>query len=57
MKKDLTDEECQARFNRYMVECEFFRTKTGRKCNSVLIDTWWNVNKELADNLLFTFSF
>ena len=45
------------RFNRYMVECEFFRTKTGRKCNSVLIDTWWNVNKELADNLLFTFSF
>ena len=23
----------------------------------VLIDTWWNVNKELADNLLFTFSF
>ncbi len=34
-----------ARFNRYMVECEYFYF-TCRYCfTTVLIDTWWNVNK------------
>ena len=32
------------RFNRYMVECESFRSGKLFKLWSVLIDTWWNVN-------------
>ena len=31
-------------FNRYMVECECFRTSVTVVCLAVLIDTWWNVN-------------
>ena len=31
-------------FNRYMVECEFENTQSGAVIDSVLIDTWWNVN-------------
>ena len=33
-----------ARFNRYMVECEFCFTDSPSESNNVLIDTWWNVN-------------
>ena len=32
------------RFNRYMVECESEYGGGYRGTNSVLIDTWWNVN-------------
>ena len=32
-------------FNRYMVECECKNSyRIGQKHDSVLIDTWWNVN-------------
>ena len=33
-------------FNRYMVECEFFTANDVDHALHVLIDTWWNVNKE-----------
>ena len=33
-------------FNRYMVECEFGSVVETRTPDRVLIDTWWNVNKE-----------
>ena len=32
------------RFNRYMVECEYYCRRTSRMVIFVLIDTWWNVN-------------
>ena len=32
-------------FNRYMVECEFSLYLLLYIIRSVLIDTWWNVNK------------
>ena len=32
-------------FNRYMVECEYSITFIFDFTPSVLIDTWWNVNK------------
>ena len=32
------------RFNRYMVECEFYISGFEFRCTYVLIDTWWNVN-------------
>ena len=35
-------------FNRYMVECESNKLGIGADAYSVLIDTWWNVNKILA---------
>ena len=31
-------------FNRYMVECESILITKNNNINSVLIDTWWNVN-------------
>ena len=34
------------RFNRYMVECEFFIFNVYISYTLVLIDTWWNVNWE-----------
>ena len=37
-----TDLTC---FNRYMVECEFLFVVVVVLLASVLIDTWWNVNK------------
>ena len=36
-------------FNRYMVECEFLWSCRYNQRISVLIDTWWNVNKTLDD--------
>ena len=33
-------------FNRYMVECEYNLHKMQWQPCTVLIDTWWNVNKE-----------
>ena len=33
-------------FNRYMVECESEQSFDNRKDEKVLIDTWWNVNRE-----------
>ena len=33
------------RFNRYMVECEYFLVTFIVTEKTVLIDTWWNVNK------------
>ena len=35
---------CHDRFNRYMVECEFFHIYSTSVSVIVLIDTWWNVN-------------
>ena len=35
-------------FNRYMVECEFFKKESEVKMFFVLIDTWWNVNIPIA---------
>ena len=32
-------------FNRYMVECELIITEQVMNSTSVLIDTWWNVNR------------
>ena len=34
----------QNRFNRYMVECECYRSQFWIFERKVLIDTWWNVN-------------
>ena len=31
-------------FNRYMVECKFKLVSSKNLHDSVLIDTWWNVN-------------
>ncbi len=31
-------------FNRYMVECEFWKYLRYWEESQVLIDTWWNVN-------------
>ena len=36
--------EVARRFNRYMVECEFYPAFVGYNWLRVLIDTWWNVN-------------
>ena len=36
-----------SRFNRYMVECECRCERDARKGVIVLIDTWWNVNKQV----------
>ena len=33
-------------FNRYMVECEYRTDAPQWHRDSVLIDTWWNVNEE-----------
>ena len=41
-------------FNRYMVECEFGRSKKVMEMVIVLIDTWWNVNCGLINNRLST---
>ena len=35
------------RFNRYMVECEYMPEWYKHYGLTVLIDTWWNVNKSL----------
>ena len=35
-----------------MVECESDNKKQNSQVNSVLIDTWWNVNQEFVDSLL-----
>ena len=35
------------RFNRYMVECELFKTSVSDAFDTVLIDTWWNVNQRI----------
>ena len=35
---------CTARFNRYMVECEYETEYDVKLYEGVLIDTWWNVN-------------
>ena len=32
------------RFNRYMVECESKNNQSVTVTDTVLIDTWWNVN-------------
>ncbi len=32
------------RFNRYMVECEYYNVSCANLYKWVLIDTWWNVN-------------
>ena len=32
------------RFNRYMVECKWICEESRIRRNTVLIDTWWNVN-------------
>ena len=32
------------RFNRYMVECEYYQGRLDELNAGVLIDTWWNVN-------------
>ncbi len=37
------------RFNRYMVECEFYLIGFQFPLRIVLIDTWWNVNLTLDD--------
>ena len=37
------------RFNRYMVECELFKTSVSDAFDTVLIDTWWNVNNQAAE--------
>ena len=34
-------------FNRYMVECELFKTSVSDAFDTVLIDTWWNVNQRI----------
>ena len=34
-----------AGFNRYMVECEFCKIEDWNINITVLIDTWWNVNR------------
>ena len=41
-------------FNRYMVECEFRWVSRRRLLNTVLIDTWWNVNMYDLSNAYFT---
>ena len=41
-------------FNRYMVECESAGIEKGNSNRSVLIDTWWNVNKYTPDDLVYT---
>ena len=38
------DSRC-SRFNRYMVECKYVLDRRYDTRGSVLIDTWWNVNK------------
>ena len=39
------------RFNRYMVECKYFKRAICRKPVYVLIDTWWNVNQGTLSNV------
>ncbi len=39
----------QARFNRYMVECELGKGALTSVKALVLIDTWWNVNLTKSD--------
>ena len=41
-------------FNRYMVECEYKSGKTTHIAFLVLIDTWWNVNREDCHTLILT---
>ena len=36
------------RFNRYMVECEFYQILLYQGHIFVLIDTWWNVNNLIS---------
>ena len=43
-----------ARFNRYMVECEYCKFAGYRFTYIVLIDTWWNVNLENIVSLYVT---
>ena len=39
-------------FNRYMVECKFFKKgKMDYGETIVLIDTWWNVNQGTLSNV------
>ena len=38
----------EARFNRYMVECELKCQENRAVPALVLIDTWWNVNSEFT---------
>ena len=44
-------------FNRYMVECEYQTDQAGTLAESVLIDTWWNVNYALQDDLVINCEF
>ena len=39
---------CLFRFNRYMVECEFYQILLYQGHIFVLIDTWWNVNNLIS---------
>ena len=39
-------------FNRYMVECEYTYINGNLYNSLILIDTWWNVNQEQAQNLI-----
>ena len=44
-------------FNRYMVECESSTGTVFHSVNSVLIDTWWNVNVERSETYAFQTQF
>ena len=46
------------RFNRYMVECEFAQTMGADYYPAtVLIDTWWNVNRGTVKKCMTVFTF
>ena len=46
MHKLVEETSAQKCFNRYMVECECLTSRKEFKCSLVLIDTWWNVNRD-----------